>query len=97
MSKKKILCLFDFCDTIVNGQSISLFLDFMYQNSSFMKKVQIKIRRRMNPYSSIESKKYKEYLLNSYLGISKKEFERLSLMFVKTVLQKKFIRTLLKD
>jgi len=72
---KKPLAIFDFCDTLFDGQSISYFLNFLESKLPIHKKVYSKIRKRLNRISSSESKRYKEYLLKNFIGMSKSEFD----------------------
>lgn len=75
MVTKKKLAIFDFCDTLFDGQSISYFLDFLEAKLPIHKKVYSKIRKRLNPISSSESKRYKEYLLKIFVGMRKSKFD----------------------
>ncbi len=87
MPNKKILVIFDFCDTLFDGQSVNYFLDFLYSKLPFYKKILSKTRRKLNKISSSESKKYKEYLLKDFCGMSEQKFEIYAKDFFDEVIQ----------
>jgi len=96
MTYKKKLAIFDFCDTIFNGQSISYFLDFLELKLPIHKKLYSKIRKRFNQIPSSDSKKYKEYLLKVYNEISKYEMESYSEEFFKTVIRNRLHKVVIE-
>jgi len=88
--EKPILALFDFCDTLIDGQSINFFLDFLYQNeSNLWQKLNLKIRKLLPLVSESDSLKFKNYLFAPYHGICKKKMELISREFTQQVLLKK--------
>ncbi|MFN8361773.1 MAG: HAD-IB family hydrolase [Candidatus Kapaibacterium sp.] len=88
--EKPILALFDFCDTLIDGQSINFFLDFLYQNeSNWLKKINLKMRKLLAIVSESDSQNFKNYLFAPFRGISKERMERLSYEFTQQVLLNK--------
>lgn len=83
------LAIFDFCDTLFNGQSVSCFIDFLESRLPFYEKIACKIKKKLNTIPSSDSKRYKEYLLGSYRHVTEEEFERLSVEFFDNVVLKK--------
>jgi len=85
--EKPILALFDFCDTLIDGQSINYFLNFLYQNeSNWLKKFNLKVRKLLPIVSESDSLKFKNYLFAPFHGISKKRMELISREFTEQVL-----------
>ena len=85
MNKK--IALFDFCDTLIKGQSISLFLEYLYhQEGSLWKKIKIKLNRKTNPFSSGDSLRYKNYLLRPFRHLDRNQLEMLGKSFCYDVL-----------
>lgn len=85
MATKKIVAIFDFCDTIFDGQSIGFYLDFLESKLPLHKKIYSKIRKRVNRIPSSDSKKYKEYLLKTFKGLDNSKFELYSSEFFEKV------------
>jgi len=93
---KKILVIFDFCDTLIDGQSISLFLEFLLQKQSILKRIYLKLRNKFNPYVSSNTLKYKNYLLRPYRGLTKQQLDSLSRDFYTNILKKRFYPKIIK-
>ena len=87
MQIKKPLAIFDFCDTVFDGQSINYFLNFLELKLPIHKKIYSKIRNRLNRISSSDSKRYKEYLLEVYKNISKSKFDIYSKEFYEMIIK----------
>lgn len=87
MQIKKSLAIFDFCDTVFDGQSINYFLNFLNFKLPIYKKIYSKLRNRLNRISSSDSKRYKEYLLEVYKNISKSKFDIYSKEFYEMIIK----------
>ncbi len=88
---KKIIALFDFCDTLVDGQSINLFLDYLYKKeSNWFIKTQLKLRKLFSspPKDNDLSLEHKNYLFAPLKGKDKKLFENIASEFNNEVLLK---------
>jgi HAD superfamily hydrolase (TIGR01490 family) len=83
------LALFDFCDTLIKGQSISLFLEYLYdQESNLWKKFNIRLNRKFNPFCSNDSLNYKNYLLRVFRYLDRNQLKMLGKSFCYDVLLK---------
>lgn len=91
----KILAVFDFCDTLVNGQTVSLFIQYLYNKEPFIKKLQLKLRVLVNPYKIEDTINYKNYLLKPFSELSRIELEKLGEQFYKSVISKRFNKKIL--
>lgn len=89
MTKNKDLIVFDFCDTLFDGQSISLFYEFLVTKQKWYKQIYIKIRNKFNRIPSKDSKKYKEFLLSSFNGSSLDYFNCMGKLFFDEVIKKR--------
>ncbi len=87
MQIKKSLAIFDFCDTVFDGQSINYFLNFLNFKLPIYKKIYSKLRNRLNRISSSDSKRYKEYLLEVYKNISKSKLDIYSKEFYEMIIK----------
>jgi HAD superfamily hydrolase (TIGR01490 family) len=85
----KILVVFDFCDTIITGQSVSLFLNYLYNKESIIKKYYLKVRTKLNPFK-LDDINYKSHLLRPYKGLTKKELDIIGKEFYNNVLKSRF-------
>lgn len=87
--EKKIIALFDFCDTLVDGQSINLFLDYLYKKeSNWFTKAQLKIRKLFSsaPKDNDLSLAHKNYLFAPLRGKDKKLIESIAFEFNNEIL-----------
>ncbi|MFC1770876.1 HAD-IB family hydrolase [Candidatus Margulisiibacteriota bacterium] len=93
---KNKLAIFDFCDTLIDGQSVSLFLEFLREKQGFIKKNWLKLRSRFNAISSSDSLCYKNYRLKPYKGFSHDQLDEFAEEFFKQVLKKRVHQTVLE-
>lgn len=84
MADKKI-AIFDFCDTIFNGQSVSYFINFLNSKLPIYKKIYTAIRRKFSPPST-NSKAYKEFLLKSFYGTDINTLNKISKEFLEKII-----------
>lgn len=83
----KPIALFDFCDTLIEGQSVGLFLDYLYRREPRLwKKIRIRINRRFNPHPSSAGLAYKNHLLGPFKGMARDRLEALAESFCHDVL-----------
>jgi HAD superfamily hydrolase (TIGR01490 family) len=88
---KKIIALFDFCDTLIDGQSINLFLDYLYKNeNNWLVKVHLKARKFFSspPKDDDLSLIHKNYLFAPLKGKEKQLMEQIAFKFNHAVLLK---------
>lgn len=85
----KILVIFDFCDTIITGQSVSLFINYLYNKESIIKKYYLKARTKLNPFK-LDDINYKNHLLKPYKGLTKNELDIIGEEFYNNVLKSRF-------
>jgi phosphatidylglycerophosphatase C len=90
------LAIFDFCDTLFDGQSVSSFIAFLESRLPFRKRIISKIRKKLNKIPSTDSKRHKEYLLKSYRGMEQEKVEKLSREFFEKIILKKLHRQVLE-
>ena len=82
---KPILAIFDFCDTIFDGQSATFFLDFLESKLSIVKKIRSRIIKKTNKIPSSDSKRYKENLMRVFYGIKKEEMDKYAAEFYSSI------------
>jgi HAD superfamily hydrolase (TIGR01490 family) len=91
------IALFDFCDTLIKGQSISMFLDYLYtQERNLWKKFNIRLNQKFNLYRSNESLNYKNHLLKAFRYLDKNQLEILGKSFFYDVLLKNVRQPVIK-
>ena len=81
MKNKPVLAIFDFCDTIFDGQSATFFLDFLESKLTIAKKIRAKIIKKTNKIPSSDSKRYKENLMRVFYGVKKEEMDKYAAEF----------------
>ena len=82
------LVIFDFCDTLFRGQSISYYINFLISKESFFKRWYLKFRRKLIPPTG--SRKHKEFILKPFSGYSLTYFEEISYQFYQQVVKERF-------
>ncbi|WP_169764356.1 HAD-IB family hydrolase [Campylobacter mucosalis] len=88
-NSKKKLAIFDFCDTIFNGQSVSFFLNYLEGRLPLHKKVYSKIIKKINITSSTDGKRYKEILMRPFLEFSYEQLNNYSMQFYNEIIKKR--------
>ncbi|MBS1537290.1 MAG: HAD-IB family hydrolase [Bacteroidetes bacterium] len=89
---KNIVALFDFCDTLFDGQSINLFLDYLYKKEkNWLIKTQIKARKLFSnsPKDDDLSLEHKNFLFSPLKGKDKKLMETIAFDFNNEILLKR--------
>ena len=89
MSAKPVLAIFDFCDTIFDGQSVSYFLNFLESKLLIYKKIYLKIIKKIGRVSSYDSKIYKERLMQPLCGMRESAMNEYSAEFYNKVIVKR--------
>ena len=88
-TNKKIIAIFDFCDTLVSGQTVSMFLKFLNKKEkNLFKKIYIRIKNRFSILKKDNSLRYKNYLLGSFKGEGLEYMNEVAEEFVSDVLLK---------
>lgn len=85
LKDKPILAIFDFCDTIFDGQSTTFFLDFLESKLTITKKILAKIIKKINKIPSSDSKRYKENLMRVFYGVKKEEMGKYAAEFYRSI------------
>lgn len=84
MPDKKVLAIFDFDDTLFNGQSHSFFLSYLESKLPVHRRILLKIRKRMM-WSKLNDREQKEFILSAFGGISAEQVESYAQDFFATV------------
>jgi HAD superfamily hydrolase (TIGR01490 family) len=89
MQDKKVLAIFDFDDTLFNGQSHSYFLSFLESKLRLPKRILLKIRKRM-VRSKLNDRAQKEYILSAFKGVSAEQIDRYASVFFSSFMLQRF-------
>ncbi|MCC7331982.1 MAG: HAD-IB family hydrolase [Flavobacteriales bacterium] len=87
MSAKQNLVIFDFCDTLINGQSVNLFLNYLINQQIFLYRIYLKFRKTFASYFIKGSKKKKEFILKPFKGKNRSYFLKNSHSFFINIIQ----------
>ena len=93
---KSVLAIFDFCDTIFDGQSATFFLDFLESKLPIAKKIRAKIIKKMNKIPSSDSKRYKENLMRVFYGIKKEEMDKYAVEFHRSIVANRLHKSVIE-
>lgn len=93
---KPILAIFDFCDTIFDGQSATFFLDFLESKLPIAKKIRAKIIKKTNKIPSSDSKRYKEKLMRVFYGIKKEEMDKYAAEFYSSIVANRLHKSVIE-
>ena len=96
MKDKPILAIFDFCDTIFDGQSATFFLDFLESKLSIVKRIRATIIKKMNKIPSTDSKRYKENLMQVFYGIKKEEIDKYAVEFYRSIVANRLHKSVIE-
>lgn len=87
MNSKPLIAFFDFCDTLINGQTVSLFFNYLDQlekkNYLHFRRI---IRNKINPYNSSQGAVYKNYLLKNYYFQNHKQLDNIIKNFLTEII-----------
>lgn len=96
MSSNNKLAIFDFCDTLFDGQSIAYFTDFLALSLPFQNRVIYEARKRLNRIPSTDSKRFKENSLKAFRGMEEEKVNQSSREFFEAAIQKKLHKQVLE-
>ena len=96
MKNKPVLAIFDFCDTIFDGQSATFFLDFLESKLTIAKKIRAKIIKKTNKIPSSDSKRYKENLMRVFYGVKKEEMDKYAAEFYHSVVANRLHKSVIE-
>jgi len=96
LKDKPILAIFDFCDTIFDGQSATFFLDFLESKLSIVKRIRATIIKKMNKIPSTDSKRYKENLMQVFYGIKKEEIDKYAVEFYRSIVANRLHKSVIE-
>ena len=91
------LAIFDFDDTLYNGQSLSDFLAFMENKLPLPKWLYAKIRKRFEGTSKHDNKLHKEFLLEGLTSFSETQFIEAGKEFYNKVISKGIFKQVLAE
>tara|TARA_B100000809_G_C15138468_1_gene531793 strand:+ start:5050 stop:5700 length:651 start_codon:yes stop_codon:yes gene_type:complete len=89
MNSKQKIAIFDFCDTIFNGQSFNYFINYLIDNQPFYNKFYLKLRKTLTPFISKNNLSRKEFLLRPYRGKSQQFFIEQGESFFNEIIKKR--------
>lgn len=80
------LAVFDFCDTMIRGQSMGLFFEFLIKRASYWVKLKHRFGVLKGMDESLKDLEYKNWFLSHFKGYSEKKMRLLARMFSDKVL-----------
>lgn len=96
MKNKPILAIFDFCDTIFDGQSVTFFLNFLESKLPLYKRIYAKVMKKINKIPPSNSKEYKENLMQVFYGIEEETINKYCSEFYSKVILNRLHRCVIE-
>lgn len=96
MLNHKRVAIFDFDDTLFNGQSHSYFISYLESKLPAHKFIYTKLRKRFEP-KSINDRLHKEFLLNPFKGYSEEWIDKIAFDFYTNVIRGRLNKKVLNE